>query len=181
MSDKGEFVRSRLLAASLALPMLGACSGGGDDGELESTAEALAQDGVSTVGACDLLTLEEAEAVLGGTVGEPKAGAPVSSGTVRLTDCTWNDNASSRSVTIILRHSQTAHAPQRIADIRAELASGGPVEDVDGLAGSAFWGSNQLHVFHDGGDYLTVSVVGFEETDPRSAARQVAERAVRHL
>lgn len=175
--------RGSLLAALLVIaPLLGACSGGSDDANHGSTGEPSAPEGAATLGACDLLTIKEAEAVLGGTVGEPKAGAPVSSDTVRLTDCMWNDNASGRSVTIILRRSQTAeHSGEMIAGIRAELAAGGPVEDVDGFAGGAFWGANQLHVIHDGGDYLTVSVVGFEGANSRSAARQAAESAISHL
>ena len=81
-----------------------------------------------------------------------------------------------RTVVVTGLADNTAEA---IAGIRAELARGGPVEDVDGLAGSAFWGADQLHVFHDGRDYLTVSVVGFG--DSRSAARRVAEAAIGHL
>jgi len=183
MSNNRTFALSpgmSLAALLVIMPLLGACSGGGDNGKTESTASAPAPEAASTLGACDLLTIGDAEAVIGGAVGEPKAGAPVSSGTVRLTDCTWSDSGSSRSVTIILRRSQTAdHTAEAIAGIRAELATGGPVEDVDGLADGAFWGSDQLHVFYDGRDYLTVSVVGFG--DARSAAHRIAETAIGHL
>ena len=183
MANNRNFAWSRgiLPAALLAIaPLLDACSGGSPDGDPDSTAKA--PEGASTLAACDLLTAGEAEAVLGGTVGEAKAGAPVSSGTVRLTDCTWNDSASGRSVTIILRRSQTAdRTPEVIAEIRAELATGGPVEDVDQLAESAFWGSNQLHIFLNGRDYLTISFVGFEGGDSRAAAYQVAESAISRL
>jgi hypothetical protein len=173
--------RTLSFAALLVIaPLLGACSEGGDNGETEPTASAPAPEAASTLGACDLLTAGEAEAVVGGAVGEPKAGAPVSSGTVRLTDCTWIDTGSGRSVTIILRRSQTAdNTAEAIAGVRAQLATAGPVEDVDGLADSAFWGSDQLHVFYNGRDYLTVSVVGFR--DARSAAHKVAETAIGHL
>jgi hypothetical protein len=106
----------------------------------------------------------------------------VSNATVRLTDCTWIDTASGRSITVILRRSESAdNTAEAIAGIRAELAAAGPLEEVDGFADSAFWGSDQLHVFDDGRNYLTVSVSGFEGRDARTAARQVAKSALERL
>jgi hypothetical protein len=186
MSDTSDFpLRPIAFAATVLViaALLGGCSEGGNtDAATESTESMPGADPASALGACDLLTADEVAAALGGTAGDPKAGAPVSNATVRLTDCSWIDTASGRSITVILRRSESAdNTAEAIAGIRAELAAAGPLEDVDGLADGAFWGSDQLHVFDDGRNYLTVSVSGFEGGDARTAARQVAKSALERL
>lgn len=157
--------------------LLAACSSGGDQASAPSPAAPAA-----TADACDLLSLEDAEKVVGGIVDEPKGGAPVSSETVRLTDCTWMEMTSGRTVTIVLRHSATPdNSPEAIAGVRSELAAAGPVGDIEGLADKAFWAGNQLHAFRSGRDHLTVSVVGFPDDEAASAARKAAEIAFGRL
>jgi hypothetical protein len=164
-----------LLAALLA-----ACSDGGTD-QAAAPAPAPAAP-AATADACDLLSPEDAEKVVGGIVDEPRGGAPVSSDTIRVTDCTWMEMTSGRTVTIVLRHSDNPdNSPEAIAGVRNELASIGPVSDVEGLADKAFWGGDQLHAFRGGRDYLTVSVAGFPDDEAASAARQAAEIAFGHL
>lgn len=167
--------RTRLVPLMAAL--LAACSDGGTD-----QAAAPSPGVPATTDACDLLSPEDAERIVGGTVDEPKGGAPVSSQTVRLTDCTWMEMTSGRTVTIVLRHSANPdNSPEAIAGVRSELAAAGPVSDVEGLADKAFWGGNQLHAFRGGRDHLAVSVAGFPDDEAASAARKAAEIALGRL
>lgn len=180
MSDSCPVVnrsaRARLVPLMAAL--LGACSSGGTDQAAAPSPAAPA----ATANACDLLSPEDAEKVVGGIVDEPRGGAPVSSETVRLTDCTWMEMTSGRTVTIVLRHSANPdNSPEAIAGVRGELAAAGPVSDVEGLADAAFWAGRQLHAFRGGRDYLTVSVAGFSDEEARSAARKAAEIAFGRL
>jgi len=161
----------------LAAVFLVGCNDGGTGGNAGASAKS-----PLVTGACDLLTLQEAGDILSGTVQEPQGGAPISSDTVRLTDCTWMESASGKTLTVLLRRSETAdNSAQAIAGIRASLATAGPVEDVDGLAEVAFWGTNQLHAFHGNRDYLTVSVSGFDDDEAAPAARRAAEMAIGRL
>jgi hypothetical protein len=171
-------MRTRLVPLMAAL--LAACSDGGTDQAAAPTPAAPTAS--LTADACDLLSPQDAEKVVGGTVDEPKGGAPVSSDTVRLTDCTWMEMTSGRTVTIVLRHSANPdNSPEAIAGVRSELAAVGPVNDVEGIADKAFWGGNQLHAFRGGRDYLTVSVAGFPDDEAASAARKAAEIALNRL
>jgi len=158
--------------------LLAACSDGGTDQAAAPVPAAPA----ATADACDLLSPEDAGKIVGGIVDEPRGGAPVSSDTVRLTDCTWMEMTSGRTVTIVLRHSDNPdNSPEAIAGVRSEMASVGPVSDVEGLAGKAFWGGHQLHAFRGGRDYLKVSVAGFPDDEAASAARKAAEIAFGRL
>lgn len=158
--------------------LLAACSDSGTD----QAAAPVAAAPVATADACDLLSAEDAEKIVGGVVDEPRGGAPVSSDTVRVTDCTWMEVTSGRTVTIVLRHSENPdNSPEAITGVRSELASAGPVSDVEGLADEAFWGSRQLHAFRGGRDYLTISVAGFTDDEAASAARRTAEIAFGRL
>jgi hypothetical protein len=132
--------------------------------------------------ACDLLSSKDAGEIIGGIVGDPAAGAPLSSETVRLTDCTWMDPTSGRTVRILLRRSETPdNSSGTFANLRAELAAAGPVNEVEGLADGAFWASNQLHVVRGGRDQLTVSVTGFPDAEAPATARKAAEVALGHF
>jgi hypothetical protein len=165
---------------ALMAGLLAACSDGGS--EQAAAPSPAAPAAPATTDACDLLSPEEVEKIVGGAVDEPKGGAPVSSDTVRLTDCTWMEMTSGRTVTIVFRHSATPdNSPEAIASVRSELAAAGAVSDVEGLADRAFWGGNQLHAFRGGSDYLTVSVVGFPDDEAASAARKAAEIAFGRL
>jgi hypothetical protein len=180
MSDSCSVVSrsARTCLLPLLAVFLAACSDGGTDQAAAPSPAAPA----ATADASDLLSPDDAEKVIGGIVDEPKGGAPVSSETVRVTDCTWMEMTSGRAVTIMLRHSaRPDNSPEAIAGVRSELAAAGQVSDVEGLADKAFWGGDQLHAFHGGRDYLTVSVSGFPDDEAAAAARKAAEIAFGRL
>jgi hypothetical protein len=133
------------------------------------------------VNACDLLTSQDAEQVLGepanwmsSVLSEAQGGDP--------RQCGYNAGSdTTRTISLEVRRSASADQARQRFDAARELLAG--AQDVQGLAEEAFWlgrGVEQLHVLR-GDSHLIVTSHPGPERDAMAAARTVAERAIARL
>jgi hypothetical protein len=143
--------------------------------------------------ACQLLTRDDAEALLG----EPVLGAPVTSAMADIGVVSWRcgyisetrkpqDPASStKVVTLLVKHWQEraeARSAYEHAHALSQSISGQVPETVDGLGERAYWAGgkvNQLNVLA-GNDWLVISGTQGPGVDQLGPAKAAAARILAH-
>jgi hypothetical protein len=133
------------------------------------------------VNACDLLTAQDAEQVLGepaswmtSVLSEAQGGDP--------RQCGYNAGSdTTRTIALEVRQAASADQARQRFEAARELLAG--AQEVQGLGEAAFWlgrGVEQLHVLR-GDLHLIVTSHPGPERDAMAAARTVAERTLARL
>lgn len=147
---------------------------------LDAVAPAVASGGPAA-DACTLLPAANVEAIVGAPVTDSLALAmPPGGSPLTLSQCNYASGGNPALVSLMLRRGSEGQSAQAASEgPRGTFEESGiPIEDVPGLGGTAFWGSNQLHVFGDAGWYIIVTP---DAAAGLPQARALAENAVERL
>lgn len=128
--------------------------------------------------ACDLVSKDEMQAIIGEPLGEPeKKAVPPPGATVAFSLCTYPSKDGMGSLGLGLRTSQKGDNDPAFAR-HTMVSNGFKVEDVPGLGDAAFWTGIQLEAFKGKHVQLVVSVTGFADAKGRAvkAARKALEK-----
>lgn len=132
-----------------------------------------------TLGACAVLTLADASAVLGGEVkATPGPEVTRPDGKFFISNCNYSSDQA-RSVNLLLRQSSDIPALQaQFTDAykSVEQIHGIKPQLLQGFGDSAFWvgtGVNELHIIK-GGRWLTIMVFGLSQDDRLSLGQGIA-------
>lgn len=133
------------------------------------------------VDACALLSKEEAEQVLGESIGPPTNQVVSEGGSDRaaISQCRYQGASSpGKTLAVFVRRSPVAdNSPESVRDTLTQ--SGLTPEDLSGIGDQALWAADQLHVFAKDNLYLIVSVNGL--TDARQQATSIAQRVLKRV
>jgi hypothetical protein len=131
------------------------------------------------VDACELLTKQEAEAILGQTAKDPKKQSEQVSpdGRSGFTLCGYEGVGKGPSFSILARWQPGQNAKTAAEQVKSEV---GTSRDVQGLGDVAFWSGGQMHVFR-GPYYLIVSVLVSRDSEALDLSQKVASKAVARL
>lgn len=163
--------------------LLSACGGtkrsSNHNGEAGTASKAISTR--TKLDACALITQEEAAAALGEQVGLPKQQvlSEATENTAEVSRCSFEAVASAaKTVSILARRS--SFKDSRPSSVRETLAGSGiEVQDVPGVGDTAFWGSNQLHVFKGDDLYLIISIFGIKgEAEALERTKSLAQKAL---
>lgn len=131
--------------------------------------------------ACALLSKEEAEQVLGESIGPPTNQVVSEGGSDRaaISQCRYQGASSpGKTLAVFVRRSPVAdNSPESVRDTLTQ--SGLTPEDLSGIGDQALWAADQLHVFAKDNLYLIVSVNGL--TDARQQATSIAQRVLKRV
>lgn len=180
-----------LLALFVMIVSLISCSKSEQTREEGSTTEqAKAEEKEKTSGsfevnACSLITRQEAEDLLGEELQEPREDQHVAGEQLRaaMSHCLIPSDSGKR-ISIFFRKSPISdNSPESIQAVKNTIGSeDAPVEDVNGVGDTAFWGSNQLHIFEGDRSYIIITVDGFADAgESNDKARKVAEIALERV
>lgn len=180
MSSNCKPVALLLVAAAFVLTACG--------GEADAPPAAVATDapqGMASAGpaadACALLPAADVQAIVGAPVTDSLALAmPTDGSPITLSQCNYASGGNPALVGFLLRRGSEGQSAQAASEgPRGSFEESGiPIEDVSGLGSTAFWSSNQLHVFGDSGWYIVVSP---DAAAGLTQARALAELAVERL
>jgi hypothetical protein len=178
MSTKGT--RRMIAGPVLACLWVSACA---PQASTKSTAESPRAASAATTppaatapDVCSLLAKADVQAIVGEPMGEPTKGPQVpSSPDVTTSQCMYASADGMKSLSVLVRNSKRGdNAPGYSRQVMVD--SGVKVEDVPGVADTAFWAGVQLQAFRGANLQVIVSVMGFAR--PRDAAVAVARKVL---
>ena len=125
---------------------------------------------------CSLLAKADVQAIVGEPLGEPTKGPQLpSSPDVTTSQCMYASADGMKSLSVLVRNSKRGdNAPGYSRQVMVD--SGVKVEDVPGVADTAFWAGVQLQAFRGANLQIVVSVTGFAR--PRDTAAAVARKVL---
>ena len=173
------------LLALLLIVTAGLASCGGGSGTEPATPDQTAQSAApaapKSVGACSLLTADEAKAILGEEA-QPNEGAGAST----VSGCNWG-TSSGTGLGIMVRQATSAGEAQAVyanAIGQSQSLSGVPPQDMAGYGDKAYWAGGklkQLNVFKDN-YWVIISVFTLrKDNDPLAMAKAAADKAIPRL
>jgi hypothetical protein len=177
------------LLAGIAVGCGGGSGNGGGGGE--NAGQSAAEDSAATqpLQACDLLTTADVEAILGGTVDEPRqTSRDDEERQFWMSQCDYYAPQQERGAGLMIQSSANADPIKALeahmANLKNSLGDAYEAQTVDGVGGAAVWDGSvkQLTVF-DGAHMLIVTVTGAgqEEGIALETAKALAEKALAKL
>jgi hypothetical protein len=122
---------------------------------------------------CAILTKEDLAAIVGEPIAEAKKGEfPAGHPKVKVAQCTYKASKGAKALDVLIKDSsRAADSPESIKKLMMDMGS--KIEEVPGVADTAFWSDSQLHAFKGKNLLVLVSVMGFQ--DPKDKSIKVAK------